>query len=170
MQENAQVQQLVDGIVRAVCIDLFRAYGVALQETHPPAELEPGLAYCGVVGFAGPSVRGTCLLATTEGPLVQSDPVRGASRDWIGELVNQLVGRVKNRVLAHGLEFYVTTPVVIRGQHIAPLPHRVQEPLAFAGANGYVLVWIEVETIADFVPSEAQRPIDAASEGDTLLF
>lgn len=170
MMPNPHIQELVDSVVETVCVELFQAYNVHLTHTSAPQRFDEGIAYCGVVGFAGPYVRGTCLLATTEGPLLASDPVNGATRDWVGELVNQLVGRIKNRVLSRGVEFYVTTPVVIRGQHIAPLPRRDFEPLTFAGASGHVFVWVEVETSEDFMPTSTRSPEDAQSEGEALLF
>jgi len=170
MQRNPRVQGLFDAAAAAACEELFDAYGVVLERISLPGALAEGLAYCGILGFAGPSVRGTCLLATTEGPLVDSDPVGGPSRDWMGELVNQLVGRIKNRVLSHGVEFYVTIPVVLRGQHIAPLPRPDLPPLAFGAPRGQVLVWIEIETAAGFEPSVVPIPNESAAEGETLIF
>lgn len=150
MQPDARMQELTDGVAAQVCIDLFQAYGVPIERTISPNPLTEGLAFCGVVGFAGPSVRGVCLLATTEGPLVDSSPVPGMSRDWMGELANQLIGRIKNRLRTRGVEFYVTGPVVVRGQHLAPLPRSELPPLAFSAPRGQVFVWVEVETAKDF--------------------
>jgi CheY-specific phosphatase CheX len=96
-----------------------------------------------------------------------SNPVGGSLRDWIAELANQLAGRIKNKLLAHGAEVYVNTPVVLRGEHLAPLPRQELLPLTFSTDGGNVFVWIELETNSDV---SLGPPAVALAEGETLLF
>jgi CheY-specific phosphatase CheX len=165
------VQSLVEGFAREACESLFRAYGVGLEGVDPDATSEERLVLGSVIGFTGPTLRGTCILAATELPLRRSNPVAGSLRNWMAELANQLVGRIKNQLLSHGAEeVYVTTPVVMRGEHLAPLPRFVLKPQAFAASvGGTVLLWVEVEADPEFRLSlSPQDP--PASEGDALLF
>jgi hypothetical protein len=166
---TADLQNLVEESAHDACVKLFDAYGVVLQDVDPNVGLDEALLLTSIIGFTGPGLRGTCILASTEGPLERSNPTSGSLRDWIAELVNQLVGRVKNLLLHRGAEVYVTTPVVIRGEHLAPLPRFVLKPQAFAAvAGGKVFLWVEVEAAPDFRLAEPLPP--PAAEGETLLF
>src|SRR5205809_4308547 len=93
---NSDPQKLVEGFAHDACASLFEAYGVALQDVEPGMPPSDRLVLTAVIGFTGPGLRGTCILASTEQPLSRSNPVSGSLRDWIAELSNQLIGRVKN--------------------------------------------------------------------------
>jgi len=167
---STDVQRLVETSAQEACANLFEAYGVPLEPADPNASVEDTLLFTAIIGFSGPGLRGTCILTSTERPLQRSNPAGGSLRDWIAELVNQLVGRVKNLLLQRGAEVYVTTPVVIRGEHLAPLPRFVLKPQAFAATDGgKVFLWVEVEADPGFQLSESPIPAPAA-EGETLLF
>ena len=56
--------------------------------------------FSGVMGFVGDSVRGTCLLAAPQGTVQAAAPKDAGARDWVGELANQLVGRLKAKLMA----------------------------------------------------------------------
>jgi hypothetical protein len=165
-----ETQKLLDAFARNACEKLFEAYGLTLRETDPNACLDDKLLLTAVIGFTGPGLRASCILAATELPLRRSKPVPGPLRDWMAELGNQLVGRIKNDLLRHGTEVYVTTPVVIRGEHLAPPNGSSHPPQAFtAPEGGRVLLWLDAEPSPDFCLSrDPQDP--PLSEGDTVLF
>jgi hypothetical protein len=122
-----------------------------------------------VMGFVGEKIRGTCLLAAEPKPLEASCPSGGLPRDWIGELTNQLVGRIKMKLLAYGLEVALTTPIVLQGIRLQPLPKNPSEPSVFASASGLVLAWVEVEIEGNYslpVPG----PAAVGETGDLLFF
>jgi CheY-specific phosphatase CheX len=89
-------------------------------------------------------------------------------RDWIGELTNQFMGRVKTKLLAHGVEVFVTTPIVLSGVRIQPLPRGHVEPLVFSSHAGSVLTWIELETHPAFVLGSEHPGFNG--EGDVIVF
>jgi CheY-specific phosphatase CheX len=164
---DPQTQALLESLAGEACRGLFAAYGVTLdRQLAPGSELMP-VHLSGIVGFSGPGIRGTCVLAASEEPIARTNPVQGSARDWIAELANQLVGRIKNQLLARGAEVYVTTPVVLRGDHLAPVPSLVLPPLSFGTDRGNVFVWVEFETAPGLVLGE---PIEVAAEGDSMLF
>jgi len=163
-------QEIVESLARDSCKSLFEAYGVGLQDVDPGTTGTDTLLLGSVIGFTGPALRGTCILAATELPISHSNPVPGSLRNWMAELANQLVGRIKNQLLTRGAEVYVTTPVVMKGEHLAPLPRFVLKPMAFdADRGGTVLLWVEVEADPNFRFSSSP-PDPPASEGETLLF
>jgi hypothetical protein len=57
--------------------------------------------------------------------------------------------------------------VVLRGEHLARLPHPALPHLAFSAEEGTVLVWVEFETAPELVLGE---PLEVAAEGEALLF
>jgi len=167
--ETVEALKLVDKIAEEACTSLFQAYGVPLETVPAIGAAAPALS--AVIGFSGPGIRGTCILAASESPINMSNPIGGSPREWIAELSNQLVGRIKNKLLAHGAEVYVTTPVVLRGELLAPLDAKNKlPPRAFASEGGNVFVWIELDTDATLALSLTPRAAAAAEEGDAMMF
>jgi CheY-specific phosphatase CheX len=161
------MQQLVEDLGESACRDLFDAYGVALERCVG-VESNKELTLTGVIGFTGPGICGTCVLASTSSPIQASMPEGGSIRDWVAELSNQLAGRLKTKLIAVGVTVYITTPVVLRGTRMEPLPAVDIAPRTFTTADGSLLLWVEVETGPDFEISPSPGPV--VSEGEAILF
>ena len=172
---SEQVDAIVESIVREACISLFKDYSLPIRSVRPGETGEmadDGFLYCGVIGFCGEQARGTLMLATSSEPLGRTSPVTdGSPREWIAELSNQLLGRIKSRLLRRGITVYVSTPVVFGGKHLAPLPRAELEPYSFASDDGLVCVWFDLELAAGVALAEesddAEQPID---EGAGVMF
>ena len=123
----------------------------------------------GVIGFVGPTLRGTCLLVGNRSPIELSSPQKEHSRDWVGELTNQLVGRLKRKFLGFGLEVALTTPVVLSGLHLRPMPRGKLTPRVFSTESGSIMIWVEVEAEPGFELGPAVSDSTSA-EGDVLMF
>jgi CheY-specific phosphatase CheX len=164
---RAETRALVQQIAERACTQLFEAYGVKLKRVDPSAS--PILPVClsGLVGFSGPGIRGASILAASESPIARSNPVDGSLADWIAELANQLVGRIKNQLLLNGADVYATTPIVLPGDHIAPMRRLDITPLVFSADEGSVFVWIELETQPEF---QLGMPCEVINEGEAVLF
>ncbi|MET0283811.1 MAG: hypothetical protein ABW352_05055 [Polyangiales bacterium] len=160
-------QQLIEQLAEEACISLFEAYGVTLAPGHPIDPLTLDRALTGIVGFTGNGITGMCLLVCAEAPLLASMPTEGSLRDWSAEMSNQLAGRIKHKLLPHGVEVYITTPIVLRAARIEPMPKRKLLPIGFRGPGGAIGIWIEVETSHDFRFAPGEVPV---AEGETLLF
>lgn len=167
--ENQYVSDIVTELAAESCIELFGDYGIALKRGHLDWSDTNKPVLSSVMGFIGAQLRGTCLLACEQGPLEGSCPPGGVSRDWIGELGNQLVGRLKVRLLGYTVDVALTTPIVLRGIRIQPLPKRPIDPVTFDSGHGVVLAWLEVEVEQDFVLPD-RRPADAGETGELMLF
>jgi hypothetical protein len=168
--ESQRISSAIEEMTASACVELFAAYGVTLSPavTSSWGQTDEPLVSA-VMGFVSPQVRGTCLLVCERGPIETSCPKGGRVRDWIGELCNQLVGRLKVKLLGHDIEIGLTTPVVLQGVRLQPLPKAALEPAVFGSAQGTVLVWIEAETAAGFSLPPARNP-DAAESGDLMFF
>src|SRR5262249_54890732 len=102
--------------------ELFADYGVPCTAIDIPPSGDPQL--CGILGFTGDRLCGSVVLSATHDAVSSSNPIGdGATRGWVAELTNQLVGRFKNALLRHGLEVAMSIPVVLTATQLMPLPH-----------------------------------------------
>jgi CheY-specific phosphatase CheX len=174
MEQNdspqTDAQQVVEDLAEEACTSLFDAYGVPLEKQSSDAMALGDRALTGIVGFTGEGLTGMCLISASEPLLVSSNPAGGASlRDWVAELSNQLAGRLKHKLLAQGVEVYITTPIVLRAARVEPLPRTVLSPRSFRTAEGSIGLWVEVDAAPGFKfqPGAVE---EAVAEGETLLF
>jgi len=164
----------LDDLVFDCCRELFTAYALDVRplgrHDFPPMD---SLALCGVMGFGGKQMRGGLVLVTTREPLELTNPSGSTSqRDWVCELANQLMGRVKNRLLLLGVEILLATPASLSGENLCPTPGRLRAPQVFAAGSGFVCIWIDCELANGFeLPTMPPRDIDPpVAEGEALLF
>jgi CheY-specific phosphatase CheX len=167
--DNYSVQNEVAALASQACVELFGAYNVALTPSTASIAKTENPMISSVMGFVGADLRGTLLLTADHGPLLATRPCDGRLRDWAGELANQLVGQLKAKLLSRGTDLALTTPVVLQGLRIEPLPKHEAEPAIFTGANGTIVVWVEVETVAGF-ELQAEGPSQTAAMGDIQVF
>lgn len=165
--ERSEATSTIQSLAAAACVELMEAYGVELTPAGGWAESDE-VMFSGVMGFVGESVRGTCLLAAPQATVEAAAPRNASPRDWVGELANQLVGRLKGKLIARGATIALSTPVVLRGVKLSPLPRTDVQPVVFQSRAGKVLVWLEVEVDEAFRLGE-QRALQA-SEGELLVF
>jgi hypothetical protein len=167
--ENRSVTDTVNVLAAASCVELFADYGVTLERRRFDWGQSNAPLLSGVMGFMGGPMRGTCLLACEQAPLTASCPPGGKPRDWIGELSNQLIGRLKVKLLAYDIDVALTTPIVLQGIRLHPLPKASLDPVMFFGGSGLILEWIEVEVEGGY-SLPATRPPAAGETGELLLF
>jgi CheY-specific phosphatase CheX len=167
--ENESLSVRMGALVASACEELFSAYGVELTATGDRWELSDDPVLSGVMGFVGAQLRGTCLLAGAAETLAATCPEGGRARDWVGELTNQLVGRLKTKLLTRGVEVALTTPIILSGARLQPVPRGPLLPTVFSSKFGFVLVWVESEAAGDLrICSESPQP--QRGEGDILMF
>lgn len=167
-------KRLLDRLVVSCIQELFAAYGVTLQETEWVGETGDSaeFTYMGLIGFSGGSIRGTLLLAPSTLSVAETPwRTREELRDWVGELANQLLGRIKNKLLRYGIEIYLTIPITIRGKHLAPVSRMELRPYSFDAGPGCVAVWMDIEVADEFeLTLQESTSEDRIVEGDAILF
>ncbi|HEY5377121.1 MAG TPA: hypothetical protein VIK01_25750 [Polyangiaceae bacterium] len=163
----------LDRLVAENCLKLFADYKLEIRAGEPGEShaVEPFLL-CGILGFTSKQMRGALVLATTSEPLDRTNPAANPShRDWICELVNQLLGRVKNQMLTRGVEIFPSTPIALRGVHLSPMLQQRLVAELFTAERGIVCVWMDCEFDEDFVLAEQSIcEASAMSEGEALMF
>ncbi|MDX2018942.1 MAG: hypothetical protein SF187_01780 [Deltaproteobacteria bacterium] len=174
MTDEKQVRSFLETLTTESCVKLFQDYNVHVSENGSGAAGgADGILYCGIVGFTADNFRGSLVLSATAEPLARSNPVTGAGsqRDWTAELSNQLAGRVKNRMLPHKVDISISTPVVLRGEHIFMEASSCLRPLVFDAPGGVITVWIDIELLDGFEMSfERDETQAAVEEGESLMF
>jgi hypothetical protein len=174
MSADNDPQKLFEQLAAAACQELFAQYGLTVRRaTQSDAPVSPEFMMCSVIGFSGRHLRGALVLALTEELPDRSSPLPaapGRRRDWVGELSNQLLGRVKIELLRRGVEIYLNLPAVLRGQHLAPLPRRELEPIKFTVEEGVIAVWLEIETSPGFQLDPGSTEPAGPTAGEALIF
>jgi hypothetical protein len=173
MKEDHELSAKLRDLATDSCVDLFRAYQVSLDRSVAEWSDLHDRMLCGVLGFVGRGVRGTCLLAGTETPIAKSCPRGGRLRDWVGELTNQLGGRVKSQFIARGVEIALATPIVLSGVQLKPLTgDGIRRPIVLQTPSnddtGHVMVWIEAESDERFALGP-EKEVES-NDGEILLF
>lgn len=156
-------------LVSKCCLALFEIYGVELTAIGADQNVKLGkFDICGVVPFTGERLLGTVMLAATEKLLTRCHPQSVFSREWVGELTNQLIGRLKNTLSAQGAgTIYFGTPGVVRGAFIAGPEDDMGGapiPLRFEADGEPVCVWLD-----GMMERELFREVDASTEDDESL-
>ena len=169
---TASNKQILDRAVAENCLKLFADYALDIR-THEPGETVDAERFllCGIIGFTSKKMRGVLALATTKEPLELTNRTTTTHRDWICELANQLLGRVKNQMLLRGVELLPSTPIALRGDHLSPVIQQGLVSELFTAERGVVCVWMDCEFDDDFTfPIAGECATPPLPEGDLLLF
>lgn len=152
-------------------LGLFKAYGVQLAEDSSGAK-ETANPLTAVVGFHGAAISGAVVLIVDSGLLRSTMQTKTTDQEWLAELANQLLGRVKNRFLAYGVDIAASTPSVLSSVRIVPNGPKDQRQGVTMVANGSrVTAWVDFqakdpERLAKLARGEAT----VGREGDLILF
>jgi len=147
------IQTVLDVIVQSSTVELFQLYNVPIAPVRR-ADVKNGehryQDLVGVVAFDAPKLSGVLTLSLDSTlmaamPNVPSDA--RPRRDWIRELVNQLVGRIKNRLINFQVTLRIGLPTAMNGRALE-VKHRSAETIAvyaFRTLKGGVMVTLEGE-------------------------
>ncbi len=132
-------------------------------------DVEPGSGcnFAALVGYMGTEIRGIFAVSMW-GDSIERD--RGnLYRDWVGELANQLAGRVDNQMARYGIKFDVTPPIIIRGEVLGSAIKGAATSLTFTSSSGTCGVWALLDVLeeAEINPTTIE---DQLAEGEIVLF
>ena len=147
--------------------ELFSDYGVTCEAVV--SAVDSTREMCGILGFASTHLSGAVVVCATPDAIASSNPLNdGATRGWVAELTNQLVGRFKNELLGMGVELVMSIPVVLTASQVTPLHHLVSPPARLAVGSGFLTLWLEVEIDPDLVIAEPVADLTADPESHAL--
>ena len=151
-----------------------------------PSTKFPGLppaAYAAILGFGGEKIRGAVMVCAPKTLVEKTHPVAGHEPlqpndldDWIGEIANRCVGRLKNILRSHGVQMNQALPVVIKGMDINPT-----SMIKYGGDTPYLnfnfkcqgsmfSAWFAGTLDPSVDLSQSAAPPSGQLEGDLLLF
>lgn len=183
MDEQVAIEAVTNMLVSCATA-LFAEYGLSIGEPVGPGDQQttslPGETLGGIVGYTGDRIRGSVSVLTLPSVLSRTlpssvHPDERAFCDWIGELANMLLGRLKNRLLRTGLSLEMAVPVSARGTGltVSISPGTVWRCHTFHTAAGPIVVRFDAVFDAGFVfafDGGAQAEGGYMTEGECLLF
>lgn len=173
--------QVIDMHV-AACDELFDAYGLTehLQRQESARHAPERACYASVLSASGDGIRLSSTLSLDRELLERTHPSGAADvperdvEDWCRELNNQLVGRLKNKMLRAGCEVSAGLPVLIRGNDIAAIACEDQDFREYSFSSKYgCLTFTLAMMMAPDLTLDASRVPEAAEvrrEGAMALF
>jgi CheY-specific phosphatase CheX len=177
-----QTVEQFDAMVESAARALFETHGLTLGALRADFGVTPeDHDVASSVGFTGPEIRGAILMTTRQDlvelawpeELRHQAPSERDVCDWAGELVNQLVGRVKNALVPFGLALEQSTPTVVTGWHIhrTPAMTAIARRYLFDAGRGTVVFYFDAAVADDFVLARSSdENLQSAVEGDVRLF
>jgi CheY-specific phosphatase CheX len=175
---NERTHEKLRSILGECAEDLFENQGAPLTRGDV-GSMQDGVTLAASIGYTGTDVRGSLTLMTSLELVAASRPIelRGHPHtdaelaDWIGELANQMLGRVKNRLFRFGVTMFMSTPVVLIGKRLRQKSASTLTlvEVAFEHNRQGLQVCLEVDGILE-LGSEAVDGPTAIAEGDFELF
>lgn len=179
---SAPLQQILDRAIVDACCELFEGRGVCLGfvgRSTATVSTYDGIA--SVIGFAGPSLRGSMALYMSAGIVRISHPTlrlrdhddeEHSLRDWAGELANQTLGRIKNKLAKYAMTFSLGIPTAISGRELTVVHLGTTEPDLYrfcAIEHEMHLVWA-AEFAPDLDYTEHDDDSSRGLEGELIEF
>jgi hypothetical protein len=162
--------------VRQSCVELMADYGLVVTPQKWLAEsVDPQAALCAEVDFVG-QVQGSLTLCSARNVVLETARCAaglrtGAPRsvsDWNSELVNQLLGRVKNKLRVREVSVDVGVPRRLGAPAPGQRDYDVRE--RFDCSAGTVLLLLTASFETGIVLGECSVDDGLPSEGELLLF
>lgn len=180
---------LFDRTVTDVALELFGASGWPVK-VAPANGLKSSLEVASVTAsrmvFGGKQLSGSLLIAAPFEVIAACRPFKGSRqelsrssagdwiyvRDWTKELANQLLGRIKNRLVQHDVVLDSGVPTALNGPSaMAEIKAQPRPPLRLGDGNSKeVLIWFDATTKPGISLTLSERKQTVPREGDVILF
>ena len=169
-------QVSLDVIVQSSAVGLFHSCGLAVAPlpcNKPALGPIPHPELAAMIGFRGKGFTGMLTVGVPESVFVmvpQNPEHRFTGKDWVREVANQLLGRVKARLLQLGTTLVVDLPSLLTLERLERL--RARSPFfavyRFRTLRSEIVVTLTCDIDASiFVYTGA---VPSAVEGDIILF
>jgi hypothetical protein len=156
-------------------VELFHSIGVALAPLQRSGGTIPSREHfelVGVVPFSAPKTNGTLMLSLNDevyGLLAPPVMTTSAKNDALRELTNQLIGRIKNRLMQFQAVLRVGLPSTTRKELLKQRTSATASTCyRFRTLRGEVVVTIEGSIHNE--PLSYSGQVRVAKEGDLILF
>ena len=172
-----KISGILDRVSRRACESMLPGSFVRTGDQFK----EPDDGFVAVIGFSGDVIRGVLGVTAPPHVVMAMHPFAAVDTsltneevyDWLAELSNQLLGRIKGELMSYGVNLWLASPVVLRGVSVRIMarPDEGVQKYTFHGHAGDVCVWIDYQYATALVLSlipEDEREYSTA--GEMLLF
>lgn len=176
---NNESLAILDNIINESTLSLFAVSGMQLVPVTDLPE-EHDHTFAATIGFTNPRLRGMLVLTTDRNMVSRSRPAELRSstpseqdlNDWAGELVNQLIGRIKNQLLRHQIDLQLSIPSVVRGKLLRrALPDAlISHQANFTHAAGSIYICFDAVAVEGLEFKAVTEEPEGISEGELTLF
>ena len=165
-----------DELVVSSASELFAARGIEVRSTEGSLA---SIEYAATLGFSSDLMRGVIgigMSPDTMQRLMSEDRHAGPGyngEDWLAESVNQLLGRLKNKLMRYGIVMSIALPTVLQGVRLQFLGSRSTSLWTYAleTDTGPFWVWLDVRSERELVLTVVNDPeLEGTPEGELLLF
>lgn len=175
---SSAARATIDTILQSSAVELFHTQGIAVAPLVPLAVGTQQRFYdwVGLIGFDTEMLSGTLTVSVPPAILQSRDPAPSAGAevswqaDWVRELANQLLGRVKNRLSKFQVVLRTRLPTSMSGSALEL--HRRRTPsemlYRFRALRGDILVVVDAPLQKAILVYSAA--LQVAKEGDVILF
>lgn len=166
----------MDTIIQSSTVELLQTYGISVAPRERSEASQYGGAHevVGIIAFDGVEVAGQLTLVVPA-PVFRGTPQGRASHttlaEWTREATNQLMGRIKNRLLQFQVKLRTHIPTVLSGAALERQYQGRSQPhivYAFGALRGDVLVTVDASlgrALLEYSNSSIVVP-----EGELILF
>jgi hypothetical protein len=175
---SARNYAILDQLLRDCCVELMADYGLPATLAAPSAFNEPAVGVSiAAIDFSGRDLRGTIALRMTSSVVLETYraavgvPVGEGSTeasDWTCELVNQLIGRLKNKLRSYNVSFNVNTPRLLATFPVAEMERALRS--RFVSDRGAFAGYLDVMIAPGFAFVDSPPEVPLLDEGDLVLF
>jgi hypothetical protein len=175
---TARNYAILDQLLRDCCLELMADYGLpATLATPAPASDAATDVSIAAIDFSGRDVRGTIGLRMTNSVVLETyraavgaaiDAGSSDASDWTCELVNQLIGRLKNKLRSYNVSFNVNTPRLLVMFPVAELERALRS--RFVSDRGSFAGYLDVMIAPGFAFVDSAPEAPLVDEGDLVLF
>lgn len=168
----------IDTILQSSAVELFHAEGVAVAPLGPTAvgTQQRFYEWVGLVAFEAPHLSGTLCVSVPKPVWLTRNAGAGAPKDgaaladWSRELANQLIGRIKNRLIKFQIVLRPRLPTALSGVALEQNRPRTPTELLyrFRALRGDVLVVLDAPLERTILAYSGGT--DVAREGELILF
>jgi hypothetical protein len=181
--KDARDHRILNELYVQACRALLSAYGltVNIREEGGGGGGPSKATYLSVLGANGDGVRLSSMLQIDQDLVISMYPSGSANlsqpdlEDWCLELNNQLVGRVKNKLLSYGCVISVGLPVLLTGTGVSAVTGPSSEVRHYfvESADGQITLTLATLMAPDLELREMEPSMDeeaAQVEGSVALF
>lgn len=130
---SSELKEALTGLVKSAADEFFTTTEPIADYRYAAAgstDASVAVTYASVIGYSGDTIKGSLVVTCEKELLDKSHPNHAMGMpvgdpeiiDWIGEIANQMLGRIKNKLSSAGVKFAMGTPTTVTGKSMQITP------------------------------------------------